>query len=44
MRVGKTTDHHVGDIMVEDKDTTHWIEKNGTEPVLLLAIDITKAP
>jgi quercetin dioxygenase-like cupin family protein len=43
-RVGKTIEHHVGDIMVEDKDTTHWIENNGTEPVLLLAIDITKAP
>jgi quercetin dioxygenase-like cupin family protein len=43
-RVGKTTELRVGDIMVEDKDTTHWIENNGTEPVLLLAIDITKAP
>ena len=41
-RVGGTTEHRVGDIMVEGKDTTHWIQNNGTEPVLLLAIDITK--
>jgi quercetin dioxygenase-like cupin family protein len=43
-RVGGTTEHRVGDIMVENKDTTHWIQNNGTEPVLLLAVDITKAP
>jgi quercetin dioxygenase-like cupin family protein len=43
-RAGKTTEYHMGDIWVEDKDTTHWIENNGTEPVLFLAIDITKAP
>jgi len=43
-QAGKTTEHHVGDIMVEDKDTTHWIENNGTEPVSFVAIDITKAP
>jgi quercetin dioxygenase-like cupin family protein len=43
-RVGGTTEHRVGDIWVEDKDTTHWIENNGTEPMLVLAIDITKAP
>jgi quercetin dioxygenase-like cupin family protein len=43
-RGGKTTELHVGDIMVEDKETTHWIENNGTEPVLLLAVDIMKAP
>ena len=42
--VGGTTEHRVGDIMVENKDTTHWIQNNGTEPVLFLAIDITKAP
>jgi quercetin dioxygenase-like cupin family protein len=42
--VGGTTEHRVGDIMVENKDTTHWIQNNGTEPVLLLAIDITKVP
>jgi quercetin dioxygenase-like cupin family protein len=43
-RIGKTIEHHAGDIFVEDKDTTHWIENNGMEPVLLLAIDITKTP
>jgi quercetin dioxygenase-like cupin family protein len=43
-RAGKTTEYHAGDIWVEDKDTTHWIENNGTEPVLCLAIDITKVP
>ena len=42
--VGGTTEHRVGDIMVENKETTHWIQNNGTEPVLFLAIDITKAP
>ncbi len=43
-RVGGTTENRAGDIMVENKDTTHWIQNNGTEPVLFLAIDITKAP
>ena len=43
-RVGGTTEHRAGDICVEDKDTAHWIENNGTEPVLFLAMDITKAP
>jgi quercetin dioxygenase-like cupin family protein len=43
-RVGGTTEHRVGDILVEDKDTTHWIENNGTEPLLFLSLDITKAP
>jgi len=42
--VGGTTEHRMGDIMVENKDTTHWIQNNGTEPMLLLAIDITKTP
>jgi len=42
--VGGTTDHRPGDIMVENKDTTHWIQNNGKEQVLFLAIDITKTP
>ena len=41
---GGTTEHRLGNIMVENKDTTHWIQNNGIEPVLFLAIDITKAP
>jgi quercetin dioxygenase-like cupin family protein len=43
-RAGKKTELQAGDIWVEDKDTTHWIENSGTEPVLIVAIDITKAP
>ncbi len=43
-RVGGTIEHRVGDIMVQNKDTTHWVQNKGTEPVLLLSGDITKAP
>ncbi len=39
-----TTEYRAGDIFVENRDTTHWMENNGTEPALVLAIDITKAP
>lgn len=42
--VGGATEHRAGDIWVEDKGTTHWMENNGTEQALVLAIDITKAP
>jgi quercetin dioxygenase-like cupin family protein len=43
-RVGGTTEHRVGTIMVEDKETMHWIQNNGTEPALALSVEITKAP
>ena len=43
-RGGKTTEYHAGDIMVDDKDTTHWLENKGTEPVLFVIAEITKAP
>lgn len=42
--VGGTTERCAGDIWVEDRDTSHWMENSGTGPALVLAIDITKAP
>ena len=35
-------DYGVGDVLVEDKDTVHWAENKGNEPVIVVAVDVFK--
>lgn len=35
-------DHPTGDTIVEDKDTVHWAENKGSEPVIVVAVDVFK--
>ena len=49
---GKIIDHRgdvakeygAGDVMTENKETTHWLENKGTTPAVFIAIDIFKQP
>ncbi len=43
-RTGATRDFLPGQGWSEDRDTTHWLENNGSEPAVLLAVDIFKRP
>jgi quercetin dioxygenase-like cupin family protein len=35
-------DHGPGDTIAEDKDTVHWAENKGTEPTVVVAVDVFK--
>jgi quercetin dioxygenase-like cupin family protein len=35
-------DHSTGDTIVEDKDTVHWAENRGSEPAVVIAVDVFK--
>ena len=35
-------DHPTGDTIVEDKDTVHWAENRGSEPAVVIAVDVFK--
>jgi len=35
-------DYGVGDVLVEDKDTVHWAENKGSEPAVIVAVDVFK--
>ncbi len=37
-----TNEHHKGETVSAGKDTTHWEEKKGTTPVVLIGADILK--
>jgi quercetin dioxygenase-like cupin family protein len=39
---GGTKDHPAGDTLVEDKDTVHWAENKGSEPAVIVAVDVFK--
>ena len=34
--------HRAGDSWTEGKDTNHWAENNGSEPAVVLAVDVFK--
>jgi quercetin dioxygenase-like cupin family protein len=35
-------EHGVGDSFIEDKDTVHWAENKGSEPAVVVAVDLFK--
>jgi len=35
-------DYPAGDTIVEDKDTVHWAENRGSEPAVVIAVDVFK--
>lgn len=35
-------DHPAGDVIVEGKDTVHWAENRGSEPTVVIAVDVFK--
>ena len=35
-------DHPAGDTIVEGKDTVHWAENRGSEPTVVVAVDVFK--
>lgn len=35
-------DYQPGDVMVEDKGTVHWAENKGSEPLVVVAVDVFK--
>ena len=37
---GSSKTFHPGDTTAATKDTTHWHKNNGTEPVVLIAVDV----
>ncbi len=37
-----TKEHGVGDSFTEDAGTTHWAENKGSEPVVVVAVDVFK--
>ena len=41
-RDGVAKEYKAGDAVLADKNTTHWWENKGTEPVIFLPVDIFK--
>ncbi len=41
-REGSTTEHPAGGTILEDKDTVHWAENRGSEPTVVVAVDVFK--
>lgn len=39
---GSTKERHQGESWTEGKDTTHWAENRGAEPVVVVAVDVFK--
>jgi quercetin dioxygenase-like cupin family protein len=39
---GETKEHPAGDTIVENKDTVHWAENTGSEPTVVVAVDVFK--
>ena len=37
-----TFEHHAGETWGEGKDVTHWAENRGSEPAMLVAVDVFK--
>ena len=43
-RGGVANQYGPGDTFSENKDTTHWVENQGTTPAVVIAVDIFKQP
>lgn len=42
-REGKgVKEYRPGEVLVEDKDTVHWAENKGSEPLVVVAVDVFK--